>query len=149
MYILNEIDRVILGHRLIEIDNANAKNVAHRDILEALVVVGKQIMIDCMNEIKNYKYPSDCAYEDQNHLHGTFVEQTLNKYKKAIVDYCAYSQTETIKFLITYNSKKTVCFWDLETGTQHNMQFKNKTEMKEHIDLIQRYHRNYSEDTSL
>lgn len=135
LYILNRIDKNKMADRLIELDSANMKDIAHRDIVEALVVVGKQIMIDCMHELD--------MITDNNIIvtdivsYSTSIYNVFVKYKKAIIDYCAYSQIETIKFLITYGSKRTVCSWNLEDGGIDNMQYKNKTEMMEDIQRIQ------------
>ncbi len=129
MYILNHIDKNTLASRLMEHHSANEKDIAHRDIIEALIVVGKQLMIECMREIenKNHEYTNEYGY---------WLKAMLTKYKKAIIDYTVYSQIETIKFLITYNTKKTICIWDIEDGAQTNMQFKTRTQMNEHIDFI-------------
>jgi len=136
MYILNEIDKDALGEMLVNNDNANAKQSAHRDILEALIVVGKQLLIDCMLDVERLPCVYDNKYIDD-------LTAILNKYKKAITEYCAYSQIETIKYLMTYNSKKTVCFWDIDSDMLNHMQFKTKTEMTEHIEYIQKYLRYY------
>ena len=134
MYILNRIDKNKMAERLIELDSAISKDTAHRDIVEALVVVGKQIIIDCMRELQTV---TDNYVTDDFPQHSTDIYNVLVKYKKAIIDYCAYSQIETIKFLITYGSKRTVCSWNLEDGGMDNMQYKTKTEMMEDIQRIQ------------
>jgi hypothetical protein len=94
--------------------------------------VGKQILIDFMHELEltllDFFSPE----------YGIWVKATLIKYKKAIINYCAYSQTETIKFLMNYNSKKTICIWDIEEGNQTDMQFKTRTQMLEHIEFVRR-----------
>lgn len=130
MYILNQINKQILATRLYEQHAANEKDIAHRDILEALIVVGKQILIDCMRELESTQidYLSD--------EYGLWLITMLKKYKKAIIDYCAYSQIETVKFLMNYNSKKTICIWDIEEENQTNMQFKTRTQMTEHIHYV-------------
>jgi hypothetical protein len=51
------------------------------------------------------------------------------KYKAAINKYCAYSNMESIKFLMTYNSKKALIFWDYDQQTFDRRTFKNKSEM--------------------
>jgi hypothetical protein len=132
MYILNQINKQMLATRLYELHAANEKDIAHRDILEALIVVGKQILIDCMRELEltQIDYSSD--------EYGIWLKTMLKKYKKAIIDYCAYSQIETVKFLMNYNSKKTICIWDIEEGNQSNMQFKTRTQMQEHIEFVRR-----------
>ncbi len=130
-YILNEIDKDALGDMLVDKDNANAKQSAYRDILEALIVVGKQLLIDCMLDVERLP----CAHDD---AYARELEAILLKYKRAITEYCAYSQIETIKYLMTYNSKKIVCFWDIDNDAITDMQFKTKTEMIEHIDYLQK-----------
>ncbi len=135
LYILNRIDKNKMAERLIELDSAILKDTAHRDIVEALVVVGKQILIDCMRELQTIT--DNYTNREMFPQHSTDIYNVLLKYKKAIINYCAYSQIETIKFLITYGSKRTVCSWNLEDGGMDNMQYKNKTEMMEDIQRIQ------------
>jgi hypothetical protein len=158
-YILNQINKALLSDELIRIDNLNMKDRAHCDILEALVVVGKQLMIDCMKELedvaKNFPLVSifntktDEIYSSgikwinefltysmhivpeeiivfQNSLHAVF-----EKYKTAISKYCAYSNIESIKFLITYGSKKTLIMWNYFDGCTDYCQYKTKGEMVE------------------
>ena len=47
----------------------------------------------------------------------------------AISKYCAYSNIEAIKFLMTYGSKKTLTMWNYIDGCIDHYQFKNKSEM--------------------
>jgi hypothetical protein len=57
------------------------------------------------------------------------IEQILVKYKDAISKYCAYSNVESIKFLITYGSKKILTMWNYIHGCVDHYQFKSKSEM--------------------
>ncbi len=158
-YILNQINKAVLSDELIRIDNLNMKDRAHCDILEALVVVGKQLMIDCMKEIENVAknfpfYPLFNTKIDELNMSGskwvkefliisnnlvpeeiTLFQKNLHsvfeKYKIAISKYCAYSNIESIKFLITYGSKKTLVIWNYFDGCTDYCQFKTKGEMVE------------------
>jgi hypothetical protein len=60
----------------------------------------------------------------QNNLHVVF-----EKYKTAISKYCAYSNIESIKFLMTYASKKTLITWNYFDGCVDHSHFKTKGEM--------------------
>jgi hypothetical protein len=155
------------------------KERAHCDILEALVVVGKQIMIDCMNELESVvkDYPFISYMESKMDLkdnmthhekidflnnfatHYVFfsppeiekylktIHAILSKYKDAVSKYCAYSNIESIKFLITYGSKKTLVLWNYFDATVDNMQFKTKTEMVQSISEFQTFYDSCSENT--
>jgi hypothetical protein len=135
MYILNQINKQILASRLMDQHISNMKDAAHRDILEALIVVGKQILIDCMREVIDAPFN---LFSETSEEYGEGFKTTLIKYKRAIIDYCAYSQIETVKYLMTYNTKKTICIWDIERGMLAHMQFKTRTQMVEHIDIVQK-----------
>ncbi len=50
-YILGEETKEGLSDYLVKRDIANARDGAHRDILEALIMVGKQILMDLYNEL--------------------------------------------------------------------------------------------------
>ena len=158
-YILNQINKTLLSDELIRIDNLNMKDRAHCDILEALVIVGKQLMIDCMKEMENVakNFPLAPLFNtkiDEVNLSGTkWVKEFLTisnnlvpeeitrfqknlhtifeKYKIAISKYCAYTNIESIKFLITYGSKKTLVTWNYFEGCTDYCQFKTKGEMVE------------------
>jgi hypothetical protein len=158
-YILNQINKTFLSDELIRIDNLNMKDRAHCDILEALVIVGKQLMIDCMKEMENVakNFPLATLFNtkiDELNLSGTkWVKEFLTisnnlvpeeitlfqkslhsifeKYKIAISKYCAYTNIESIKFLITYGSKKTLVTWNYFDGCTDYCQFKTKGEMVE------------------
>jgi len=158
-YILNQINKNLLSDELIRIDNLNMKERAHCDILEALVVVGKQLMIDCMKEIESVSANFPLAplfnskIEDLNFSGLKWVKEFLTisnnlvpeeitffqkkihsifeKYKTAISKYCAYTNIESIKFLITYGSKKTLVMWNYFDGCMDYCQFKTKGEMVE------------------
>ncbi len=156
-YILNQINKNLLSEELIRADNLNMKERAHCDILEALVVVGKQLMIDCMKEIETVakNFPLVLLFNtkiDEIHFSGTkwvkdFLTNSVNlvpeeitnfqnnlhvvfeKYKTAISKYCAYSNIESIKFLMTYASKKTLITWNYFDGCVDHSHFKTKGEM--------------------
>jgi hypothetical protein len=180
-YILNKIDKTGLAEELIRFDNLNMKERAHSDILEALVVVGKQIMIDCMHELESVMkdFPL-ISYIDSkmslsninimnnderikfmksiatNYVFFTpgelelFVKKVyaiLIKYKNAISKYCAYSNIESIKFLITYGSKKTLVLWNYIDGSMEHKQFKTKGEMVESITNFQTFYDGCVENT--
>jgi hypothetical protein len=51
LYILGEETKEGLSEFLVKKDIANARDGAHRDILEALIMVGKQILMDLHNEL--------------------------------------------------------------------------------------------------
>jgi hypothetical protein len=176
-YILNKIDKTQLSEELIRYDNLNMKDQAHCDILEALVVVGKQIMIDCMNELQSVvkDYPFVSYIDSKMNIHNiervSFLKNfathhifflphevenylkklhaILTKYKNAISKYCAYSNIESIKFLITYGSKKTLVLWNYFDGCVDNMQFKTKAEMIQHISQYQAFYESCSESNEI
>ena len=175
-YILNMINKDELSDELIKADNLNMKERAHCDILEALVIVGKQLFIDCLKELEdvvkefqfssyiNSKMDADnnvstkyfvktfethhifflpCELERyQRKIHGIF-----EKYKTAISKYCAYSNIESIKFLITYGSKKTLTMWNYFAGAVDYHQFKTKGEMVFYIKSFQEYYDTVNEVT--
>jgi hypothetical protein len=176
-YILNMINKDELSDELIKFDNLNMKERAHCDILEALVVVGKQLFIDCLKELEvvvkdfpfslyiNSKIDDDrdisnikyflksfethhifflpCEVERyQRTIHGVF-----EKYKTAISKYCAYSNIESIKFLITYSSKKTLTMWNYFEGAVDHHQFKTKGEMVFYMKSFQEYYDSVNEVT--
>ena len=178
-YILNQINKTQLSEELIRYDNLNMKDRAHCDILEALVVVGKQIMIDCMNELESVvkDYPFVSYIESKMELkesrthdeHMDFLNKfathyiffsppelekylktihaILSKYKDAVSKYCAYSNIESIKFLMTYGSKKTLVLWNYLDGCADNMQYKTKTEMVQSISEFQTFYDSCNENT--
>ena len=175
-YILNMINKDELSDELIKADNLNMKERAHCDILEALVIVGKQLFIDCLKELEdvvkefpfslyiNSKMDADnnvsakyfaktfethhifflpCELERyQRKIHGIF-----EKYKTAISKYCAYSNIESIKFLITYGSKKTLTMWNYFAGAVDYHQFKTKGEMVFYIKSFREYYDSVNEVT--
>ncbi len=155
-YILNEIDKDQLSNELIRLDNFNMKDRALRDIYEALVVVGKQMVIDCLRELeeelKKYShlqqflnrfnisdqsktvfftiikmYVIYLPQESESLQRGLFA--ILQKYQTAIRKYCAYSNMEFIKYLMIYSSKKILTAWDSTKRTIERHHFANKTEM--------------------
>jgi hypothetical protein len=164
-YILNHVNKEALANELIRIDNLNMKERAYCDILEALVVVGKQIMIDCLRELENevnQNFPNSIVFninvdpdkkkrDERPDTELGFLKNFVKncvvflpcelarfhsnicgifaKYKTAINKYCAYSNMESIKFLITYASKKSLSFWDYNEQTLVRRSFRNKSEM--------------------
>lgn len=162
-YILNEIDKERLSNELSRLDTLNMKDRALSDIYEALVVVGKQMVIDCLRELeeefKKYssplslsnKFENDRRYvsereRDEKHyrtmltyyvMHlpqesealqqGIFA--ILQKYQTAIRKYCAYSNMEFIKYLMTYSSKKMLTAWDSSNRSVERHHFASKGEM--------------------
>jgi len=164
-YILNHVNKEALANELIRVDNLNMKERAYCDILEALVVVGKQIVIDCLRELENevnQNYPNSIVFnlsvdpdkkkrDERPDTELGFLKHFVKncvmflpcelarfhsnvcgifaKYKAAINKYCAYSNMESIKFLMTYNSKKSLIFWDYDQQTIDRRTFRNKSEM--------------------
>lgn len=172
-YILNRINKDELAEELIKMDNLNMKERAHSDILEALVVVGKQIVIDCIKDLEatakdfpfisdiNSKFDNDTNLSQISFLqkfvkhYVLFLPQELEryqreihsifiKYKKAISKYCAYSNIESIKFLMTYGSKKTLVMWNYYNMCIDHCQFKTKGEM---VLYIKEYQEFYNENS--
>ena len=178
-YILNKIDKTQLSEELIRYDNLNMKERAHSDILEALVVVGKQIMIDCMKELESVMKDFPLLYYIDSKMdfitnhdkktrldfiknfatHYAFftpeeleqfikkVYAILIKYKNAISKYCAYSNIESIKFLMTYGSKKTLVLWNYIDGGVDYEQYKTKGEMLLSITQFQTFYDGCVENT--
>ena len=169
-YILNMINKEELSDELIKADNLNMKERAHCDILEALVVVGKQLFIDCLKELENVvkefqfssyinsKMNDDTKLSNIKYFLKTFethhifflpceleryqrtIHNVFEKYKTAISKYCAYSNIESIKFLITYGSKKTLTMWNYFEGAVDHCQFKTKGEMVFYIKTFQDFY---------
>jgi hypothetical protein len=163
-YILNEIDRELLADDLIRADTTTMKDRAYMDILDALVIVGKQILVDCMTELQqnrdtqclelydkfdygstmtNYYNPKfisqfvicEVAFpcEKMVEYHNTILKIT-EKYTMAIRRYCAYSTVESLRFLLIYNSRKTLPLWNYTEGRTSYHGFQNKTEIQNEID---------------
>lgn len=166
-YILNQVDKEQLADDLIRTDSMNMKDRAYLDILDAFVMVGKQIMIDCLAEMTekrdpqctslyekfehgndNLKYNStkfisqfviyECSFtcEKMANYHKIMLDIT-NKYMTAIKKYCAYSTGEALRFLLIYNSKKSLPLWDYMEGRSVFQPFKNKTQIQQ----ILEYHK--------
>jgi hypothetical protein len=153
-----------MSEELIRADNLTLKERAHGDILEALIVVGKQLIIDCLKEleqvVKQFSfYSSACIFSlnvqsfmkefEEKYIYflpsevegfHTKLCEVFNKYKRAISKYCAYSNIEATKFLITYGSKKTLILWEYEEGNIVYRQFKTKLEMTTFIDEEKKYY---------
>lgn len=171
-YILNRIDKDQMADELIRDDSAIMRDRAYLDIIDALVLVGKQILMDCYDEL-NKKKDNRClelaskieyAGRALSHRSDAFVKEfvlyeylftcdKMAEYHKMIVDitdkyilaikkYCAYSNAELLRFLLVYNSKKTLAMWNYVDGIYENKYFKNKTELAENID----YHKGLLKD---
>ena len=165
-YILNQINKDKLSDELIRADNLIVKERAHSDIIEALIVVGKQLVIDCLKDleqvVKDFHFYSNYNAQIFSLNVQTFMKEfeekyiyflpseveafhiklceVFNKYKCAISKYCAYSNIEATKFLITYGSKKTLILWEYEEGNIVYRQFKTKSEMTTFIDEEKKYY---------
>ena len=168
-YILKEIEKDELSNELIRNDMLNMKDRAHADIAEALVMVGKQMIIDCSKELDavvssytnrlfiNRKFENDPGitgykfikqfdeyknmfFPSEMEKFQKEIEQVLVKYKVAISKYCAYSNIESIKFLITYGSKKRMVMWNYIYGCAEHHQFKSKSEMVSAIKEFQNFY---------
>ena len=175
-YILNMINKDELSDELIKADNLNMKERAHCDILEALVIVGKQLFIDCLKEledvVKEFQFSSyiNSKMDADNNVSTKYFVKTFEthhifflpceleryqrkiygifeKYKTAISKYCAYSNIESIKFLITYGSKKTLTMWNYFAGAVDHYQFKTKGEMVLYMKSFQEYYDTVNEVT--
>ena len=163
-YILNEIDRELLADDLIRADTTTMKDRAFMDILDALVIVGKQILVDCMTELQQHRDPQcmelynkfDYGSIITNYYNSTFISQVViseaafpcekmveyhnsilkitEKYTMAIRRYCAYSTIESLRFLLIYNSKKMLPLWNYTEGRTSYHGFQNKTEIQNEID---------------
>jgi len=152
-YILGEQTKADLSDYLIKRDTANAKDGAHRDILEAMIMVGKQVLIDLINELsaiqvdfswrligeqlgmmrmnrinntEEYardrltifsKFYTVFYSPNKEGIENMFRQCSLitRKYMRAVNQYAAYSNAETIKYLMLYGTKKQVYLWDSET----------------------------------
>ena len=152
-YILGEQTKAELSDYLIKRDTANAKDGAHRDILEAMIMVGKQVLMDLSNELsaiqvdfswrligeqlgmmrmnrnnntEEYardrltifsKFYTVFYSPNKEGIENMFRQCSLitRKYMRAVNQYAAYSNAETIKYLMLYGTKKQVYLWDSET----------------------------------
>lgn len=175
-YILNMINKDELSDELIKADNLNMKERAHCDILEALVIVGKQLFIDCLKEledvVKEFQFSSyiNSKMDADNNASTKYFVKTFEthhifflpheleryqrkihgifqKYKTAISKYCAYSNIESIKFLITYGSKKTLTMWNYFAGAVDHCHLKTKGEMVFYMKTFQEYYDSVNEVT--
>jgi len=177
-YILNEIDKGALAQELIRLDNLNMKDRAQCDILEALVVVGKQIVLDCLKELeeetKKYSSPQNLTSKFDFDRLTIFSDKTvktfltywivhlpqesealqrgicaiLKKYQNAVSKYCAYSNIEFIKYLMTFSSKKTMTSWDSARRTVVRHQYSTKSEMVQAIQEFRAIYDRYEEPSS-
>jgi len=163
-YILNQIDREQLGDDLIRADTTTMKDRAYMDILDALVMVGKQILVDCMTELQQNRDPLCLELYNKfdydgvmtNYYNPKFISQfviceaafpcekmveyhktilkVMEKYTLAIRRYCAYSTIESLRFLLIYNSKKMLLLWNHNACKSSYQTFQNKTEIQNEIE---------------
>jgi hypothetical protein len=176
-YILNVIEKDELADELIRIDGQNMKDRAECDILEALVAVGKQIMMECTREIiaEAAKYPNlktidEMYFKHVKHVSKLFRQafasrytmctpeilislltasiQILKKHLDAAERYSAYSNIEYIKMLMVYSSKKGVTLWDYRIHSMHHSQFGTKAEMRERIAVFNDFYNGSSSRSS-
>jgi hypothetical protein len=160
-YILGEQTKAELSDYLIKRDTANAKDGAHRDILEAMIMVGKQVLMDLSNELtavevdfswrligeqlgmlrmNRNNHTEEYARErltlfskfytvfyspNKEGIENMFRRCSLitSKYMRAVNQYAAYSNAETIKYLMLYGTKKQVYMWDSETENARHFKF--------------------------
>lgn len=160
-YILGEQTKADLSDYLIKRDTANAKDGAHRDILEAMIMVGKQVLMDLSNELsaiqvdfswrligeqlgmmrmnrnnntEDYardrltifsKFYTVFYSPNKEGIENMFRQCSLitRKYVRAVNQYAAYSNAETIKYLMLYGTKKQVYLWDSETDNARYFKF--------------------------
>lgn len=163
-YILNRINKDQMADELIRDDTTLMRDRAYLDIIDALVLVGKQILMDCLDELNKKKDNScielaariDYARRALSYRSGAFIQEFVlyeymftcdkmadyhktivditDKYVMAIKKYCAYSNAELLRFLLVYNSKKTLYMWNYVDGNLENKYFKNKKELTENIE---------------
>ena len=175
-YILGELTKDELSDYLVKRDIGNARDGAHRDIVEALVMVGKQILIELYEELSkvNVEFSWSLFNEQINILsrfgrgrdsadytkakmvdfakfyrvfylnHVASMESIYErcssiytKYARSVNEYSAYSNAETIRFLLLYGSKKQVYLWDYETETARNYTFADKDSMVQQMKTFQ------------
>ena len=80
----------------------------------------------------------ECSFtcEKMANYHKMMLDIT-SKYMTIIKKYCAYSTGEALRFLLIYNSKKTLTLWDYMEGRSGFQSFKNKTQIQQ----ILEYHK--------
>jgi hypothetical protein len=174
-YILNRIDKTELSNHLIRLDAENMRWRARMDILEALVMVGRQMLTDCVIEMKQcfenhknamiprfanengYYRMSNLAWNKERYDYLTTVRdailnytdsyeqevtEIMSKYSDAILKYATYSNIESIRHLLIYNSKKSLEVWaPKQNGDfpgRQRLYFNNKTEMYDKMNEFQR-----------
>jgi len=176
-YILNLIGKDELADELIRIDGQNMKDRAECDILEALVAVGKQIMLECSREMVEEfgKYPNlrtidELYLKNVRHVSKLFRQAFANRYSiftpemlislvtvlveiltkhlNAAERYSAYSNIEYIKMLMVYSSKKGITMWDPKAHGMHHTQFATKAEMRERIAVLNDFYNGVSSSSS-
>ncbi len=182
-YILGELSKDELSEYLVKRDVGNARDSAHRDIVEALVMVGKQIMMELCEELNNVNadFSWSILNEQINVLtrfgrgrdsadyikakmvdfakfykifylnHITSMESIYEqcstiytKYKRSVNSYTAYSNAETIRYLLLYGSKKQVYLWESDTETARNHGFPDKESMLQQIKIFKENQHKYA-----
>jgi hypothetical protein len=183
-YILGEQTKAELSDYLIKRDTANAKDGAHRDILEAMIMVGKQVLMDLSNELtavevdfswrligeqlgtlrmNRNNHTEEYARErltlfskfytvfyspNKEGIENMFRRCSLitSKYMRAVNQYAAYSNAETIKYLMLYGTKKQVYMWDSETENARYFKFDLKETFLQGLEKYRSELAKYSEN---
>ena len=182
-YILGELTKEELSEYLVKRDNGNARDGAHRDIVEAIVMIGKQILMELCEDLSKVNVDFswsllndqmsmlsrfDRGRDSANYAKAKMIDfakfymtfyfnknmdmecvyerccSVYEKYKKSVNGYAAYSNAETIRFLLLYGSKKQVYLWDYETETARNFSFSDKDSMIQQIKQFHEEHKKYA-----
>ena len=97
LYILGEQTREELSDYLVKRDIGNARDGAHRDIVEALIMVGKQILMDLFNELTAELEKTDFSWRfinDQlNILRFSRGRDSVEFTKDKIVEFSRFYRT--------------------------------------------------------
>ena len=182
-YILGELTREELSEYLVKRDIGNARDGAQRDIVEALVMVGKQILMELYEELikVDVEFSWGLLIEQINSLgrfgrgrdsadyikakmvdfakfykvfcvnHIASMESVYErcsaiytKYTRSVNEYAAYSNAETIRFLMLYGSKKQVYLWESDTETARNYGFPDKESMLKQMNIFKEQQQKYA-----
>ena len=182
-YILGELTKEELSEYLVKRDIGNSRDGAHRDIVEALVMVGKQIMMELYEELikVDVEFSWGLLSEQINILsrfgrgrdsadyvkakmvdfakfymvfcfnHIASMESVYErcsaiyaKYTRSVNEYAAYSNAETIRFLLLHGSKKQVYLWESETETARNYGFADKESMMQQMKMFKEKQQKYA-----
>ena len=182
-YILGELTKEELSEYLVKRDIGNSRDSAHRDIVEALVMVGKQIMMELYEELikVDVEFSWSLLNEQINMLirfgrgrdsadyakakivdfskfyrvfylnHVASMESIYErcsaiytKYTRSVNSYTAYSNAETIRYLLLYGSKKQVYLWESDTETARNHGFPDKESMLQQIKIFKEHQHKYA-----